>query len=125
MRNTIKNPINLLIVFLLGLILVIPAVVTAGKGHHRHDDHHYDNHHYDRHDHGYNRHNRHSHRHYRSHNQPRGYYYNQPRYNIGYNQYPQRGYNGYNNYYPSQPYGYPPNVSLGINAGNTSFMLRY
>ena len=30
-----------------------------------------------------------------------------------------------NYYYPNPAYGYPPNVSLGINTGNAHFMLRY
>lgn len=124
MKTIIKNPASILIIALLGFILITPAVATAGRDHHRHGDNHY----YDRHDYGhehrhYKRHRKHNqHRHYRSYGQPRGHYYTQQRYNIGYNQYPQRG---YNSYYQSQPYGYRPNVSLGINAGNTSFMLRY
>ena len=134
MKRIIKNPARILIVALLGFVLIIPAVAMAHSDHHRHDRHSYDDdHYYDRHDYGYNKHRhykrykRHkNHRHYRSYGQPRGYYNRQPRYqpryNTGYNQYPQQV---YNTYYPSQPYGYRPNVSLGINAGNTSFMLRY
>ena len=132
MKTIIKNSASILIVALLGFILIIPAVATASRDHHRHGGHHYDNRHYDRHDYGhdrrhYKRHRKHNnHRNYRSYGQPRGYYNRQPRYqpryNAGYNQYPQQV---NNNYYPSQPYGYRPNVSLGINAGNTSFMLRY
>ncbi len=134
MKSIIKNSASILIVALLGLLLITPAVAIADRDHHRHDHRSYGgDHYYDRHDHGYNnhrhykRHKRHkNHRHYRNYGQPRGYYNRQPRYqpryNAVYNQYTQQV---YNNYYPSQPYGYRPNVSLGIHAGNTSFMLRY
>ncbi len=130
MRSIIKNSTSILTAALLGFLLIIPTVAVADRDHHRHDRHSYGgDHYYDRHDRSHNnrrhykRHKRHNnHRHYRSYGQPRGYYNRQPRYNTGYNQYPQQA---YNTYYPSQSYGYRPNVSLGINAGNTSFMLRY
>ena len=134
MKSIIINSANILTIALLGFILITSTIAMADRDHHhRHGGHNYGNHHYDRHDRGYNnhrhykRHKRHNnHRHYRNYGQPRGYYNrqprHQPRYNAGYNFYPQQI---YNTYYPSQPYGYPPNVNLGINAGNTSFMLRY
>lgn len=129
MKSIIKNSAGILIAALLGLLLITSTAAIADRDHHRHDRHSYGgDHYYDsdrshkdrRH---YKRHKRHNnHRHYRSYGQPRGYYNRQYRYNTGYNQYPQQV---YNTYYPSQSYGYRPNVSLGINAGNTSFMLRY
>lgn len=132
MKRITKNPANILIAALFGLILIAPTAAMADRDHHRHGGHNYGNNHYDRHDYGherrhYKRHKRHNnYRQYRNYGQPRGYYNRQPRYqpryNAGYNQYPQQV---YNTYYPSQPYGYRPNVSLGINARNTSFMLRY
>lgn len=104
-------PVNLLILLLFGLTLGVPAFVEAGRGHHRHSHHHHHHHHHD----GYNI----------IYNQPRGYY-NRPYYPP-----PQYVYN----YYPVPApmpvpvpvpvYAYPPNVMLGIEAGNASFMIRY
>ena len=141
MKTTKITPINLLLMMCLGLILGIPSVVQAGRDHHYYGHSHY----YDRHDRAYSKHHyykkqrhkkRHAHRHgYRNncghtgiYNQPRGYYNNRH-----YNGYPQpQYYNGrshsYNvnpGVYPAPVYGYPANVTLGINTGDASFMLRY
>lgn len=111
---------NLLLIMLFGLILGIPSVVLAGKDHHQYGH----SKHYDRHDHAYSqhhyykkhRHNKHKHARKHSHRHNYGGYnpnYNQPRYNNS----PIA--------YPTPAYGYPANLVLGIDTGNTSFMLRY
>ncbi len=56
----------------------------------------------------------HGHHHHKHHNQFKGYnyIYSQPR--------------GYNRlYYPAPVYGPPPHMRMGIDTGNTSFMLRF
>ncbi|MDP1559380.1 MAG: hypothetical protein Q8K59_11175 [Nitrosomonas sp.] len=128
MKTMIKTSTNLLSVMLLGFILAMPTVAMAGRDHHRQGHHYGHSSHYDRPGRGYNQSHYKQHKHSRRHNhivynqvyiQPRGYYnrqYSQP----GYDYVP-----GYNHYYPNQPYGYPPNVGLDINTGNTRFMLRY
>lgn len=113
MKITKTIPASFLFMMLLVATLALPTLAEAGRSHHRHGHGHGHSHH----------HHKHSHQHHLSgynmiHNQPRGYYnrhyYLQPRYSNNYN------------YYPAAPaYGYPPNVMVGINAGNASFMLRY
>ncbi len=96
--------ISLLIIAVLGLMLSLPSLAEAGRGHHGHGHHHHHHNHHQHYSGGYN------------------VIYSQPR--VYYNQsyYPQPRYN----YYPPAPvYSYPPNVMLGIDTGNASFMLRY
>ncbi|SEM96754.1 hypothetical protein [Nitrosomonas marina] len=144
MKTRTVTPVNLVLTMLLGLVLAIPAAVEAGRGHHRfgHTHHH---HHYYNHGHGHShKHHRHyKKRHYKRHHYNRhnpyyggGYnriysppqqYYNRPYYNRPYyNTRP--GYNYGSNvisYPPAAGYAYPPQVMLGVNTGNASFMLRY
>ncbi|SFI59738.1 hypothetical protein [Nitrosomonas sp. Nm34] len=85
---------------LLSIVLVIPMVVEAGRGHH-HD--HYRHHHHDHHRH-------HHHNHYNT----RNIYYNQSYYPPAY----PPAYGGY--------YGVAPrNFFFGSNTGNARFMLGY
>ena len=149
MKTRTITPVNMLLIMLIGWVLAIPAAVEASRGHHRFG--HVHHHHY--YDHGPSHHHRHyKKRHYKKHYYKRNYYNRHNPYYGGYNRIyspPPRYYNRpyynrpyYNRpYYNSQPaygygpsmisyppaagYGYPPNVSLGINTGNASFMLRY
>jgi len=126
---------SLLLMMLFGLILGMPSVAQAEKDHHRYGH----SKHYDRHDHAYSqhhyykKHNRNKHKHARKHSQKHNYggynhNYNQPHRsydNRRYNHYPQTRYNNNPITYPTPTYGYPANLVLGIDTGNTSFMLRY
>jgi len=106
MKTTQIKSIGLALIVLAGLTLGAATSVQAGRGHHGHGHHHGHHHH-------------HAHRHYDN-----GYrvIYNQPRVYYNRQYYPQPAYN----YYPAAPvYGYPGNVTFGINTGNASFMLRY
>ncbi|MEK7792621.1 MAG: hypothetical protein AAB306_05675 [Pseudomonadota bacterium] len=101
MKTTQIKSIGLALIVLAGLTLGAATSVQAGRGHHGHGHLH------------------HAHRHYDN-----GYrvIYNQPRVYYNRQYYPQPAYN----YYPAAPaYGYPGNVTFGINTGNASFMLRY
>ncbi len=101
MKTTQIKSIGLALIVLAGLTLGAATSVQAGRGHHGHGQPH------------------HAHRHYDN-----GYrvIYNQPRVYYNRQYYPQPAYN----YYPAAPaYGYPGNVTFGINTGNASFMLRY
>jgi len=129
MRTKKMPSTNLLLVIFLGLILGAPALVQASDDHyHNGKSHHYDPHNYaspqchhykkyrNKHRHGYGN----------------LYQDNYDRYNRGYMQ-PRRHYNNYVQpgygyspiTYATPVYIYPPNVTLGINSGNTRFMLRY
>lgn len=110
MKTTKTISASLLLVMVLVLILALPVLAEAGRGHHRHG-------------HGHSHHHEHSHyQHYLGgypmiYSQSRRYYnrsyYPQPRYNYNYS------------YYPAPAYSYPPNVMMGIDTGNASFMIRY
>ncbi len=126
---------KLLVVVSISFILAIPAVAHADRDHHRYDR----SHHYDRHDYAYSQ--RHHYKnkkkhHKRKHGHKHSHRHNYGGYNRGYNQppryfdnYPQPLHNHRSSYnrvtYPAPVYGYPPNVTLGVNTGNASFMLRY
>jgi len=97
---------SLLILVLLAFTLAAPALAQADRGHHGHQRHGHHHHKHHNHFNGYNF----------IYSQPRGYnrpYYPQPRYNYNYN------------YYPAPVYGPLPNMMMGIDTGNTSFMLRF
>ncbi|TYP88772.1 MULTISPECIES: hypothetical protein [Nitrosomonas] len=64
-RTKIDLVIKLLSGMLLSIVLVIPMVVEAGRGHHHHHDHYRHHHHHDHHRH-------HHHNHYNT----RNIYYN-------------------------------------------------
>lgn len=113
-----SRPVKLLSAMLLSISLVVPVVAEAGRGHHHHHNDHDHHDHYDYHEH---------------------YYYNAGPGYRGYGELPRHiQHNHYNtqHIYYNQPY-YPPvygagyygivpnNFFLGINTGNTRFMLGY
>ncbi|PTN12899.1 hypothetical protein [Nitrosomonas aestuarii] len=141
MTTKTLTPITLALMMLFGLVLAMPVAVEAGRGHHQYGHSH---HHFYNHGSGHSHHHHHNKRHYKKHynkkhskrhdpyyggynrnyNQP---YYNRPYYNQ-HNSNPQPRYSYSPNYISSPPvagYGYPSNMTFGINTGNTSFMLRY
>ena len=89
---------SLLIMVLLAFTLAAPTLAQAGRGHHGHG------------------HNHHNHFNEYNYSQPRGY--NRPHY-------PQSRHNYNYNHYPAPVYGPPPTRMMGIDTGNTSFMLRF
>lgn len=113
MRTKKAMRVSFLFMALLGLILAMPTLAQAGRGHHGHGHHH-----------GHRHHGHHHHGHHHHHiGSGYGYIYGQPRsYYRPY--YPQpRSYNY--NYYPAPVYGLPPQMMMGIGSGNMDFMIRF
>lgn len=118
-----KNLTGLALITLLAASLAVPSVAQAGGGRHGHHDRHD---HHDRHGH-HDHHNRHHHHDHHRHSGGQVHIYSQPPVYYQQQYYPQQYYpQPQYNYYPPAPvYITPPRVSMGINAGNVDFMLRY
>lgn len=104
--KTINSTRTYVLLFLMACTLMPPTLVEAGRGHHgHHRGHHHHGHHHHHHHHagGYG---------YYAYSQPPQVYIGQPYYTQP-------------RYYPAPVYSYPPNMFLGIDTGNASFMLRY
>jgi hypothetical protein len=118
MNTKIKKQVTLALGWLLVTGLAMPAVAHTGKSHSHHKHYEQSRRHFNQHKHKHkHKHNKHSHRYVNKHvpayRQPSVYYqqyYPQPQYNY---------------YSPAPVYVVPPQVNMGVRAGDMDFRLRF